>query len=157
MKRISISRSGNHLPVDDNDDRSKPIEKQSSTMSQKPSQFAPLVLSFIAGVVITNLASYITAGLSIPRRSYAWNGVISISNHTEICSSSTCNEWDAVVVLGGGPEGPDGLPIWTQHRLDVVLEIYKCCSRFRSQKLRIITTSAGTAHGEVRVSNFPVR
>jgi hypothetical protein len=118
--------------------------------------FAFLSLAFAVGFVI---ASYAPSGSlavgepelnMIKRRSFSWSGVVGISNHSDVCSKSTCTAWDAIVVLGGGPEDANGLPVWTKKRLDVVLEIYECCllhSSDRTNKLKIITTSAGTAHG----------
>ncbi|EKX38048.1 hypothetical protein GUITHDRAFT_77545, partial [Guillardia theta CCMP2712] len=65
---------------------------------------------------------------------------------------------DAVVVLGGGPQSKDGsLPEWTKRRCDAVAELYKCC-KGKNQKLRIVTTSAGTAHtpSVIDSEGFPV-
>lgn len=124
--------------------------KLQTTVSRKPYFQISFVLSFISGIVIARLIpsrSYNSDETLITRGSHTWSGVISIKNHSEICTESMCNEWDAVVVLGGGPEDANGIPIWTKHRLDAVLEIYKCCSSLRSTQLKIITTSAGSAHG----------
>ena len=80
-----------------------------------------------------------------------WSGVSDIRNISDVCTKAKCRDWDALVVLGGGPgKGNVTLPLWTQKRLDVVLDLYECCSRLLGgeQTLKIITTSAGTAHGE---------
>ena len=115
-----------------------------------------MALSFSVGFVT---ARYAPSGLLVigdsefatnKRRSFSWSSVSNISNHSDVCSKSTCTEWDAIVVLGGGPEDSNGLPVWTKKRLDVVLDIYECCwlhSSDRANRLKIITTSAGTAHG----------
>ena len=142
------------------DDCSEPILRKELALHNYwwKKWFCVCALSYVAGFISAGmLLQHIFGHLISTDRatrirdvSQSWSGVVSINNHSDICTTSTCNSWDAVVVLGGGPEDKNGLPKWTKQRLDVVLEIYQCCAAKREKKLRIITTSAGTAHGAVR-------
>mmetsp|Transcript_13628 Transcript_13628/g.21276 ORF Transcript_13628/g.21276 Transcript_13628/m.21276 type:complete len:316 (-) Transcript_13628:323-1270(-) len=96
----------------------------------------------------------------------AWDAVEDVTRDTDLCPTGLkpngkgCG-YDALVVLGGGPQSKDGsLPVWTKRRCDAVLQIEKCCSRNSSDPtpIRIITTSAGSVHvpNTLDTEGFPV-
>jgi len=80
-----------------------------------------------------------------------WTGVKDIlTDNPDLCGS--CDLFEAVVLLGGGPANKDGtLPEWVKRRCDITTQLYHCCREARDTEprrkgLKIITTSAGTAH-----------
>ncbi len=89
--------------------------------------FAFITVAFAVGFVVASYVPSDSLVIGEPeldsnnRHSLSWNSVVGISNHSDVCSKSTCTTWDAIVVLGGGPEDSNGMPVWTKKRLDVFL------------------------------------
>ena len=89
-----------------------------------------------------------------------WHGVTTVqASVPQLCrdgSELVCAQYQALVVLGGGPANADGvLPEWVKRRCDVAVELYHCCAKALlkpgggqrdHRSLVIITTSAGTIH-----------